>query len=103
MLLLARSLYSPRPFNSLLPSASLFATPFFPCVAYSLLTCSSLFASCHLSSILCRTCIYWEGCLNTEMLAELVEKVVENCGWRAGELEEGVVRLMGGWRTRGGA
>jgi len=37
------------------------------------------------------------------MLAELVEKVVENCGWRAGELEEGVVRLMGGWRTRGGA
>ena len=33
--------------------------------------------------------------------AELVKKVVEHSGWRAEELGEGVVRLMGGWRTRG--
>ena len=33
------------------------------------------------------------------MLAELVEKVVEQCGWRTEEFGEGVVRLMGGRPT----
>jgi alpha-tubulin suppressor-like RCC1 family protein len=42
-----------------------------------------------------------QGCLYSEMPAELVKKVVEHCGWRAEELGEGVVRLMGGRRTRG--
>ena len=42
-----------------------------------------------------------QGCLYTEMPAELVKKVVEHSGWRAEELGEGVVRLMGGRRTRG--
>ena len=44
-----------------------------------------------------------QGCLYTEMPADLVKVVVEHCGWRAEELGEGVVRLMGGRRTRGGA
>ena len=42
-----------------------------------------------------------QGCLYTEMPAELVKKVVDHSGWRAEELGEGVVRLMGGRRTRG--
>jgi hypothetical protein len=37
----------------------------------------------------------------TEMPAELVKKVVEYSGWRAEALGEGVVRLIGGRRTRG--
>ena len=42
-----------------------------------------------------------EGCLYLMMAAELVKRVVEAGGWRAeGELGEGVVRLMGGRRTR---
>jgi len=42
-----------------------------------------------------------EGCLYLMMPADLVKRVVEACGWRAeGELGEGVVRLMGGRRTR---
>jgi alpha-tubulin suppressor-like RCC1 family protein len=42
-----------------------------------------------------------KGCLYLMMPAELVKRVVEACGWRAeGELGEGVVRLMGGRRTR---
>ena len=44
-----------------------------------------------------------QGCLYSEMAAELVKQVVEQCEWRAEELGEGVVRLMGGRRTRGGA
>ena len=40
-------------------------------------------------------------CLYTEMPAELVKKVVDHSGWRAEDLGEGVVRLMGGRRTRG--
>jgi len=39
--------------------------------------------------------------LNFEMPAELVKKVVDHSGWRAEDLGEGVVRLMGGRRTRG--
>jgi hypothetical protein len=43
-----------------------------------------------------------KGCLYLMMPAELVKRVVEACGWRAGgELGEGVVRLMGGRRTSG--
>ena len=42
-----------------------------------------------------------QGCLYTEMPAELVKKVVDHSGWRAEDLGEGVVRLMGGRRTRG--
>ncbi len=41
------------------------------------------------------------GCLYTKMPAELVKKVVDHSGWRAEELGEGMVRLMGGRRTRG--
>jgi hypothetical protein len=42
-----------------------------------------------------------EGCLYLMMPADLVKRVVEAGGWRAeGELGEGVVRLMGGRRTR---
>ncbi len=44
-----------------------------------------------------------QGCLHLIMPADLVKKVVEQCGWRAEELEEGVVRLIGGRWTRGGA
>ena len=41
-----------------------------------------------------------KGCLYLMMPAELVKRVVEACGWRAGgELGEGVMRLMGGRRT----
>ena len=43
------------------------------------------------------------GCLYSEMPGELVKKVLEHCGWREKELGEGVVVLMGGRRTRGGA
>ncbi len=43
-----------------------------------------------------------EGCPYLMMPADLVKRVVEECGWRAeGEPGEGVVRLMGGRRTRG--
>ena len=42
-------------------------------------------------------------CLYTEMPAELVKRVVEHSGWRAEELGEGVVRLMGGGGRGGGA
>ena len=38
-----------------------------------------------------------------DVTVELGKKVVEHCGWREEELGEGVVRLMGGRRTRGGA
>ena len=42
-----------------------------------------------------------EGCPYLMMPADLVKRVVEAGGWRAeGELGEGVVRLMGGRRTR---
>ena len=42
-----------------------------------------------------------EGCPYLMMPADLVKRVVEACGWSAeGELGEGVVRLMGGRRTR---
>jgi len=43
-----------------------------------------------------------QGCLYSEVAAELVKKVVEHSGWRAEELGEGVVRLMGRRRKRGG-
>jgi len=43
-----------------------------------------------------------EGCPYLMMPADLVKRVVEACGERAeNELGEGVVRLMGGLRTRG--
>ena len=42
-----------------------------------------------------------EGCPYLMMPADLVKRVVEAGGWRAeGELGEGVVRLMGGRKTR---
>ncbi len=42
-----------------------------------------------------------EGCPYPMMPADLVNRVVEVCGWRTeGELGEGVVRLMRGLRTK---
>ncbi len=41
-----------------------------------------------------------QGCLSVMIPPELVRRVVELCAWRAGELGEGVVRLMGCARPR---